>query len=126
MVNVIGMGGKVATPDPPARRCGQLGADAGHRRAGATYTDPKGVRINAINPGATLTDRVRKRCKLEAKARKSTEDEVLAQGAGEACRCGATPARRRSRTSRCFLASDQASYVTGAIVPMDGGSNPVI
>ena len=25
-----------------------------------------------------------------------------------------------------FLASDQASYVTGAIVPMAGGSNPVI
>ena len=25
-----------------------------------------------------------------------------------------------------FLASDQASYVTGAIVPMDGGSAAVI
>jgi NAD(P)-dependent dehydrogenase (short-subunit alcohol dehydrogenase family) len=25
-----------------------------------------------------------------------------------------------------FLASDQASYVTGAVIPMDGGSTPVI
>ena len=25
-----------------------------------------------------------------------------------------------------FLVSDKAGYITGAIVPMDGGSNPVL
>jgi NAD(P)-dependent dehydrogenase (short-subunit alcohol dehydrogenase family) len=25
-----------------------------------------------------------------------------------------------------FLACDQAAYVTGAVIPMDGGGNPII
>ena len=46
----------------------------------ANVYGPKGVRINAVNPGATLTERVTEALKLEAKSRGSSEAEVLAQG----------------------------------------------
>jgi hypothetical protein len=46
------------------------------------------------------------------------------------CRRGfrsvASARRRKSRRSRCSSPPAHASYVTGAVVPMDGGANPVI
>jgi NAD(P)-dependent dehydrogenase (short-subunit alcohol dehydrogenase family) len=86
---------------------------------------PKGIRINAVNPGATLTDRVKEALRLEASVRKTTEDEVLASAQAR------VPLRRFASADEIanvvlFLASERASYVTGAIIPMDGGSNPVI
>ena len=79
VVNIIGMGGKVATsyhlPGGAANSALML-ATVGL----AQVYGPKGVRVNAINPGATLTDRVREALRIEAMARKTTEDEVLAQG----------------------------------------------
>jgi NAD(P)-dependent dehydrogenase (short-subunit alcohol dehydrogenase family) len=86
---------------------------------------PKGIRVNAINPGATLTDRVREALRIEAMARKATEEEVLAQGQAR------VPLRRYASAQEVadvalFLASERSSYVTGALIPMDGGSNAVI
>jgi NAD(P)-dependent dehydrogenase (short-subunit alcohol dehydrogenase family) len=124
VVNVIGMGGKVATPihlPGGAANSALMLATVGL----AQVYGPKGVRINAINPGATLTDRVKEALHLEALARKTTEEEVLALGQAR------VPLRRYANPEEIaevalFLASDKASYVTGAIIPMDGGSNPVI
>ena len=124
VVNIIGMGGKVATsyhlPGGAANSALML-ATVGL----ASVYGPKGVRINAINPGATLTDRVREALRIEAMARNATEDEVLAQGQAR------VPLRRYATSEEIanvtlFLASDRASYVTGALIPMDGGSTPVI
>jgi NAD(P)-dependent dehydrogenase (short-subunit alcohol dehydrogenase family) len=124
VVNIIGMGGKVATsyhlPGGAANSALML-ATVGL----AQVYGPKGVRINAINPGATLTDRVREALRIEAMARNSTEDEMLAQGQAR------VPLRRYATSEEVanvtlFLASDRASYVTGALVPMDGGSSSVI
>ncbi len=124
LVNIIGMGGKVATPihlPGGAANSALMLATVGL----ANVYGPKGVRINAVNPGATMTDRVREALKLEAKSRGSSEAEVLAQEQAK------VPLRRYAAPEdvanlTLFLASAKASYVTGAIVPMDGGSNPVL
>jgi NAD(P)-dependent dehydrogenase (short-subunit alcohol dehydrogenase family) len=124
VVNIIGMGGKVATPihlPGGAANSALMLATVGL----ANVYGPKGVRINAVNPGATMTERVREALKLEAKSRGSSEAEVLAQGQAK------VPLRRYAAPEdvanlTLFLASAKAAYITGAIVPMDGGSNPVL
>jgi NAD(P)-dependent dehydrogenase (short-subunit alcohol dehydrogenase family) len=124
VVNIIGMGGKAATPihlPGGAANSALMLATVGL----ANVYGPKGVRVNAINPGATLTDRLQESLRLEAKTRGVSEDEVLAQ------RQAKIPLQRYAAPEdianlTLFLASDKAGYITGAIVPMDGGSNPVL
>jgi len=124
VINIVGMGGKVATPihlPGGAANSALMLATVGL----ANVYGPKDIRVNAINPGATMTDRVKEALKLEAKTRGVSEDEVLAQGQAK------VPLRRFAHSEdvanlTLFLASDQASYVTGAVVPMDGGLNPVL
>jgi NAD(P)-dependent dehydrogenase (short-subunit alcohol dehydrogenase family) len=124
VINIVGMGGKVATPihlPGGAANAALMLATVGL----ANVYGPKGVRINAINPGSTMTERVREALKIEAKARDLSEDAVLAQGQAK------VPLRRYAAPEdianlTLFLASDKASYITGAVVPMDGGSNSIL
>jgi NAD(P)-dependent dehydrogenase (short-subunit alcohol dehydrogenase family) len=124
IVNIVGSGGKVANPvhlPGGAANAALMLATAG---LAAAYA-PKGIRVNAINPGATLTGRVQEGLGVEARMTGLSEDELLkrAQGKIPLGRLG-TP-EEVARVA-LFLASAAASYVTGAIVPMDGGSNPII
>ena len=124
VINIIGMGGKVATsyhlPGGAANSALML-ATVGL----ASVYGPRGVRINGINPAATMTGRVQAALELEAKIRGVSTEEVLAQGQAK------VPLRRYASPEdvaslAVFLASDMASYLTGAIVPMDGGANAVL
>jgi NAD(P)-dependent dehydrogenase (short-subunit alcohol dehydrogenase family) len=83
------------------------------------------VRINGINPGLTRTDRVEEGLAVTARASGRSRDEVLAD---ELARI---PMGRMAEAAEIaqvavFLASDAASYVSGAIVPMDGCAGSVI
>ena len=77
----------------------------------------EGIRVNAVAPGSTRTEIVRNwRPDL-------TEDEVDAffAGAAEATPLGRVAAPDELASAILFLASDEASFVTGATLPVDGG-----
>lgn len=124
VVNIIGTGGKVATPihiPGGAANSALMLATVGLASVHGKY----GVRINAINPGATITDRIREALELEAKAKGVSAGRVLEEGQARVP-LGRYADPEDVASVALFLASDRAGYVTGAILPMDGGSNPVI
>jgi NAD(P)-dependent dehydrogenase (short-subunit alcohol dehydrogenase family) len=121
IVNIVGTGGRVPSgthlPGGSANAALLL-STLGLAQHYARY----GIRINAINPGITLTDRVEQNLRLESERLGISREEALARGQA------ATPLRRYGEASEIanvalFLASEQASYVVGALVSVDGGQN---
>jgi NAD(P)-dependent dehydrogenase (short-subunit alcohol dehydrogenase family) len=124
IVNIIGMGGKMASDihiAGGAANAALMLATVGLAHYYARY----GIRINAINPGSTLTERVEEALRLEADKQGIDTQEARARSEAK------VPLGRFARPEEVadvalFLASRRASYVTGAIIPMDGGSAPLI
>jgi NAD(P)-dependent dehydrogenase (short-subunit alcohol dehydrogenase family) len=124
VVNVVGSGGKVANPvhlPGGAANAALMLATAGL----AAAFGPRGIRINAVNPGITMTGRVQEGLAVESRMTGLPEAELLKRSEAKIPLGRAGTPEEVARVV-LFLASDAASYVTGAIVPMDGGANPVI
>jgi NAD(P)-dependent dehydrogenase (short-subunit alcohol dehydrogenase family) len=75
-----------------------------------------GVRVNAVCPGATLTPFHLRRAQAAGRARAD-----LDQDAAKACLLGRWADPREVAFPILWLASDEASYVTGAVLMADGG-----
>jgi NAD(P)-dependent dehydrogenase (short-subunit alcohol dehydrogenase family) len=91
------------------------GALVAMSRAMAVDFAPRGVRVNAICPGTIDTPMLRDH--LAAVADRATEERSI---------LGAHPLGRIGRPEEVanavlFLASDEASFITGVILPVDGG-----
>jgi NAD(P)-dependent dehydrogenase (short-subunit alcohol dehydrogenase family) len=124
IVNIIGMGGKVASPVHLPGGAANAALMLATTGLAAAYAS-SGIRVNGINPGGTLTGRVQEGLKAEAKLTGLAPEELLARNQAK------IPLGRFARPEEIaavavFLASAQASYVTGAIVSMDGGASAVI
>jgi NAD(P)-dependent dehydrogenase (short-subunit alcohol dehydrogenase family) len=124
IVNVIGSGGKNANPVHLPGGSANAALMLATVGLAAAY-GPKGVRVNAINPGATLTGRVQEGLRVEAAMTGLAEAELRARGEAR-IPLGRYGTPEEVARVALFLASDQASYVTGAIVPMDGGAHASI
>jgi NAD(P)-dependent dehydrogenase (short-subunit alcohol dehydrogenase family) len=124
IVNIVGQGGKVANPSHLPG--GSANAALMLVSAGlASAYGRSGIRVNAINPGITLSERAKAGHAVEARRLGISEEDARRQGEQK------IPLGRYARPEEVaavavFLASDRASYVTGAIIPMDGGASATV
>jgi NAD(P)-dependent dehydrogenase (short-subunit alcohol dehydrogenase family) len=124
VVNIVGQGGRQARETHiagGAANAALMLATVGYARGYARL----GIRINAINPGLTRTGRVDQGLAAQARASGRDKADLLAEAVA------AIPMGRMGEPEEVaevafFLASPAASYVSGAVIPMDGCSASVI
>lgn len=114
VVNVSSVNGIRAFPGVLAYNMSKAAVDH-FTRCAALDLAPKQVRVNSVNPGVTITN-LHKNSGMnmeqyEAFLKKSETTHALGRP-GQAEEVARTIA---------FLASDDASYITGASIPVDGG-----
>ncbi|MBV1702707.1 MAG: SDR family oxidoreductase [Hyphomicrobiales bacterium] len=124
IINIIGAGGKIASAihlAGGAANAALMLATAGLANAYAA----KGVRVVGINPGQTETDRFIEGMQADARATGLTMAEARARALAR------IPLGRLAQPADIaqavlFLASSQASYITGVNISMDGGGSPFV
>jgi NAD(P)-dependent dehydrogenase (short-subunit alcohol dehydrogenase family) len=124
IVNVIGNGGKVASPTHIAGGAANAALMLATAGLASAYAS-RGVRVVGVNPGLTNTDRVAEGLRAEARLSGTSPEEALKRALGR------IPLGRMAEPEEiarlvCFLASRQASYVSGVTITMDGVSTPVV
>jgi len=103
--SVVGLDGNFGQTNYVATKAGVIGMTKVWARELGRY----GIRVNAVAPGFTLTEMVRQ-----------MPEKVLEQMQGR-IPLGRLGDPRDIANAYLFLASDEASYITGAVLRVDGG-----
>lgn len=108
IINTASIAGSVAFPTMSAY-CASKGAIVMLTKTAAVEYGSTGVRINAVCPGVTQTAMV------------DRLPEPLIEGAKALIPMGRNGGPEEMATAAAFLASDDASYITGTTITVDGG-----
>ncbi|MGB4547864.1 MAG: SDR family oxidoreductase [Syntrophales bacterium] len=81
---------------------------------------PFNITVNSVCPGYTMTDRVRNLSKVVARKQGTTPEAVIKKWESE-IPMGRTGTPEEFAALVTFLASEQAGYITGAAIQIDGG-----
>ena len=119
IINIVGIAGTHPAPAYIVGCSGNAALLSFSQALGVESVD-HGVRVLAINPGATETDRQMNRWKARAKVELGDESRWRELTTG-------FPFGRLAKPSEVadvvvFMASSRASYVSGAVITIDGGA----
>ena len=119
IVNIVG----VAAYEPQYHYiAGNMGNAAliGLTKTLALESGRHGVTVNAVNPGTIRTPRHITNRQAQARTTGKTVEQLDAEAA-PFFRTGRAGEPREVAALVAFLASDRASYINGALIPVDGG-----
>jgi 3-oxoacyl-[acyl-carrier protein] reductase len=113
VVTVSSIGGRQPSPVTGVPYAASKAAVLGLTRRLAREVGPRGIRVNAVAPGLFLTGRLQT---MYDEMPAAERDEVLG-----AIPLSRFPELREIVDPTLFLASDEASYITGVVLDVNGG-----
>jgi NAD(P)-dependent dehydrogenase (short-subunit alcohol dehydrogenase family) len=123
IINISSIGGIRCMPGCPGYATTKAGLIVLTQQAALEY-GPAGVRCNVVCPGATRTEMLEEAVSGMASHAGTDLETAMSRF------CSSVPLRRVSQPSEMagvctFLASDDSSFMTGAVLVVDGGANVV-
>ena len=118
MINVSSTFGMIGAHNSAAYAASKGGVTALTRQLAVDY-GPHGVRVNAVAPGFVDNDMDQRRSRMTPAA--AAEHLAVREATAALQPLGRQADPAEIAAAVAFLASDDASFVTGALLPIDGG-----
>ena len=113
IINISSMAAQYGIPKVIAYTASKSAVE-GMTKAMAVELSPKGILVNCIAPGFIATDMSSKALNGDAERKQKVFSRTPMGRLGEPSDIG---------DAALFLASDQAKYITGVVLPIDGGNS---
>ena len=113
IINISSMAAQYGLPKVIAYSASKTALD-GMTRAMAVELSPKGIRVNSIAPGFIETDMTAKALNTDPERKQKVFARTPMGYMGKPADIG---------EAALFLASDAAKYITGVVLPVDGGNS---